>query len=194
MIIPTDYAQANFKFAGDGVPLGAECTLGFNVELYGSDPAGLAGEIISQISANNVNDNWSDDIRLDTVEVKFGPNSTGPSAEVVAGLGGGISGECSAPNTAFLIRKLTSTGGRTGRGRMYIPGVAESQVTLGGNLVSPYAADVGATWEAFRTDMSSAGAVPVLLHGPGSPVSTPLIITSFLCDAKVATQRRRLRR
>lgn len=194
MNIPNDFAQVNLIFAGDGCPLGAECTFGVSVASFGGGPTEAANEVIAQVDGNNLMDNLSDDIRLDRVLVKFGPNETGPSDEVSAGLGGGVSGECSAPNTTFLIRKITASGGRAGRGRMFLPGVAESAVTLGGNVVSPFASDNTSAWNAFRIDMNLADLPIVLLHGDGSPISTPTEVTSFLCDSKVATQRRRLRK
>lgn len=194
MIIPVDYAQANFIFSGGALPFGAECTLGFNVELYSGDPADAALDIANTVVAEDLMVNCSDDIVLDRVRVKFGPNATGPEGEVVATVAGGITGESAAPNTTFLIRKNTGFGGRTGRGRMYWPGVPEAGVDADGDLSGTYASDVTAKWAAALPVFQGQGLVPVLLHSAGSPVSVPLPITGFVCDLRAATQRRRMRR
>jgi hypothetical protein len=194
MLIPNDWAQANIIFGGNGVPLGAQITFGMSVELFTGDAADAAQEVLDQFNTSNIMGNVSDEVEVRGCLVKFGPNATGQSAEVAGTDTGQITGESVAPNTAFLIRKLTGVGGRTGRGRLFLPGVAESAVGPGGALTSTYAVDISATFNAFQLNMATAGLPLALLHSPDSPVSTPMLITSLSCDTRVATQRRRLRR
>lgn len=194
MIIPVNYAQANFHFTGPGVPLGAECTLGLNIEDFSGDPTTAAHNLRTNGAAQGIMTDVSDDVQWTSTTVKFGPNDTGGSGEWIEALNGGISGESSAPNTAFLIRKVTPLGGRSGRGRMYWPGVPESGLTTGGLLAGDYQPEVNGFWADFFDSIVADGLVPALLHGPDSPVDAPVLITSFSVDARVATQRRRLRR
>lgn len=95
-------------------------------------------------------------------------------------------------NCAYLIKKITGVGGRRNRGRMYVPGVPENVVDAAGNLL---AAEIDAiqgmlgTWFTALQAITALGD-PVILHNNSS---TPTPITSFQCDPRIATQRRRMR-
>ena len=95
---------------------------------------------------------------------------------------------------SYLIHKSTSLGGRAGRGRFFLPGVPESLVNSNGLLTSGTATAIDSAMSDFIGEMTATGVVPVVLHAEGSPITTPTAITAFSCDAKAATQRRRLRR
>jgi len=194
VIIPANYAQANVHFTGGGAPTGAEVTLGLNVELFVDTPAALAALVLNLFQSAAIRQRMSGDIVIASCSVKYGPNATGPSAEVANPQPGTNQGPVVSPNTTFLIRKLTGFGGRTGRGRMYLPGPAEGQVDAGGLLDAGVRGGLDAAMEDLRNGLVQAGAVPTLLHGAGSPIQVPMPITSFNVDARVATQRRRLRR
>lgn len=194
MIIPVDYAQANFRFTGTGVPEGAEFTMGFNVELFSGTVADAATAAYDAWVTAGMAANFATTCALTSVLMKFGPNDTGPSAVDSGNVPGTNAGPQAPPNVAILVRKNTGFGGRAGRGRFFLPGFPEGNIgaagELGGTSFSDLQSDVNALFNAWVT----AGLVPTLLHNVGSPISAPIPITSFTVDSKVATQRRRLRR
>jgi hypothetical protein len=103
-------------------------------------------------------------------------------------------------NTAYLIRKRTDAAGRRGRGRIYLPGVREDQVDAVGVVTTAKVGSFNTSFAAWRTALVTAVGArhypPVILHrseGAGiEPAPTPVV--TLVCDARVATQRRRLRR
>lgn len=193
MLIPDDYAQANFIHGGLALPFGAQCTLGLNVEL-------IPGT--RETAAENVSDAWLTYITplMDSAVthiatlVKFGPNDVGPSYEIASGGTGGATGDASPPNLSVLVRKNTGVGGRTGRGRMYVPGMTDGNLLDGGVIGSSVVSDWQQGFDDFFDALGASGIVPALLHDEDSPVSAPYIITSFSVQARAATQRQRLRR
>lgn len=193
MLIPTGTAQINWSFTGEALPHGAQVTLGVAVDAYTGTPADAAADARDAWDAN-LKDRVTAQITLSEVLVKFGPNATGPSAVLPTDIDGTATGEADSPNVAYLIHKVTEFGGRTGRGRMYLPGVPSPNVFNNGLLSDAWRASTLAAFSGFYTDLTTAGLFPLLLHGPDSPVTTPLPITDFVVDARVATQRRRLRR
>jgi len=97
-------------------------------------------------------------------------------------------------NVSFLIQKRTALPGKHGRGRMYWPSVAETDVDAVG-AVSPGAKTRLQTMlTAWLNAISTATTFDsyAVLHETSTPVSTK--ITSLSVDPVVATQRRRLRR
>lgn len=77
---------------------------------------------------------------------------------------------------------------------MYFPGPADDDVDDSGFFNTGRRDDVTAAMNDFLDKMSTDDLPLVLLHGVGSPITTPTFISSFSCDPKLATQRRRLRR
>lgn len=191
-LIPVGFAQSNIRFAGVQYPNGAEVVMGHNVTVGGLTPQDVADLVRSNVQANLM-DQMSQNTTFIGVLVKFGPVATGPSAFSAANTPGTLPGEGAAPNTSYLIRKNTAFGGRAGRGRMYLPGVTEPDCLLGGVLDTPRRDALELAMEDFRAQLATDAIPAELLHSVGSPLSTPSSITSFAVDARVATQRRRLR-
>ena len=191
-IVPAGFAQVNWKMGGTGLPNGAEVTLGFDVSGYAGDPDTLGALAVTQW-VNEVGTITPSSIILNSVLVKFGPDLTGPSAEVSAGDPGTGGGAQTAPNTAWLVHKVTALGGRAGRGRMYWPGVQESEVDAAGNLSAAFVSGAQTNMTAMLAAFTLVDAIPVVLHGEISPITTPTPITVLRVDGRAATQRRRLR-
>lgn len=193
VLIPNDYAQVTLGFTGVAIPLGAACTLGLNVELYPGDPTAaaldIAQDVLPAMSAYVVNK-----VAITSIKVKFGPTQTGPSAEIATNIPGLGNLDPAPPNTALLVRKITGFGGRQGTGRWYWPGIADTQIDDGGNLGPATVTSLQTGFNSFHSNLVASGLVPVLLHGEDEPISTPMPITSFSVQSRVATQRRRLRR
>lgn len=96
-------------------------------------------------------------------------------------------------NCAYLFHKSTNLGGRAGRGRMYVPGVAGGGVSGNGVITEGVLLSVQNAIDEFYTlvllieDIENA----VLFHSGETPDPSP--ITSLACDPVIATQRRRMR-
>src|SRR4030095_10322271 len=95
---------------------------------------------------------------------------------------------------ALLVKKLTARGGRKGRGRFYYPDVQEAAVDASGTIDSSSLAGYQTRWNDWMRDIVGGDGLglPVLLPREGSHGS-PDEILSTPVQAKVATQRRRLR-
>lgn len=95
-------------------------------------------------------------------------------------------------NCATLVKKVTGQSGRHNRGRCFIPG-AINRDNVGGNGVLT-ATELGlqqAAANTWRLACVSDSLDMVILHSSGPSAATP--VTALVVDAKIATQRRRLR-
>lgn len=193
MTIPTGYAQATWFFGGGGMPLGGAITAGLDIGGAVGTPLELATGLFGAFGGTVMNQ-VSSEITLTGCRVKFGPDETGPSAEFNGAVAGANTGECSPPNVTFLVRKLTALGGRSGRGRWYIPGVRETSVGEDGVLQEGSVTFMQAELDDFLVAVGALNTNLVVLHQPGAPLTTPTPLTALQCDSRVATQRRRLRR
>ncbi len=102
-------------------------------------------------------------------------------------------------NSAYLIRKRTDLAGRRGRGRMYLPSVIETVVDAKGDLTIAWRGTVQEKFNDWYTALTTAGTggtfPPAVLHrseGAGFE-PPPTLVTTFVVDQRIATQRRRLR-
>jgi len=194
MVIPAGYAQANILFGGSSLPTNAEVTMGLNVGTFAGDPTDAANAIIAGIATSALEDLWAITVQLTGVRVKFGPDETGPTGEASAAVDGDAGGAASPPNVALLVQKVTSLGGRAGRGRQYWPGFPETQVDGAGNIDGSFLAVAQGVFDDWHAKLITDDLEPVLLHGADSPISLPTAITSLVVAPVIATQRRRLRR
>jgi hypothetical protein len=128
------------------------------------------------------------------------PPDTGVATGAVAG---SETGQSAVQNTAYLVHKRSAEGGRRGRGRWYLPGVAEGDVSPAGAVTSGRQTTMNAALVDFLARFGAAGLTdmaPVILHGligsstPPPGFGDPTLITAMTLDPVAATQRRRLRR
>ena len=194
MIIPSGYAQINYRFTGTSLPESAECTLGVAISAFAGTPNEAATEIAGLWNSSQMDNLHAPSVKLTEVEVKYGPAETGPTGVWAGDIPGAASGVADSPNTAILVKKITASGGRAGRGRMYVPGAPAEKISEAGTLDTTWAPLMQGVLGDFYEDMGLAGFLPYLLHGVGSPLTSPTLITNFTLDTKVATQRRRLRK
>jgi hypothetical protein len=192
MHIPVGYAQINWRFVGLGAPRGAQVTLG--VENQSNFDADEMAESAFLSFSGNLLAFLSDQVNLVECLTKMGPNATGPQGSFVGDSIGGDAGDSGSPAVAYLVKKNTPYGGRTGRGRWFLPGAAESRVEPDGSVQSTQVEGLTDALGVFLEEMQTQELLPVVLHSQdlGSDVG-PRTITSFTVDGKVATQRRRLR-
>lgn len=193
MTIPSGYAQATWGFSGAGVPLGAVVTAG--IELGGATrtPTEIATELFAAFGGT-IMAQLHNDVALTSCLVKFGPDETGPSGVFAGAIAGSQTDEAMTPNVAFLVRKSTAMGGRAGRGRFYLPGVPENSANEAGVVTETAISNMQSELDDFVIEVGSADLNLVVLHGVGSPLTTPTPVTDLQIDGRVATQRRRLRR
>lgn len=194
MTIPIDFAQVNLLFDGEGLPTGAQMTFGVDVSAFSGEPDAAGAQVNAEVAAADIMGNVTDFITYRGCLVKYGPDATGPSALVSDEIVGALESQAAPPNVSALIRKLTAAGGRSGRGRCYLPGIAEGDIFASGALGESRRDGISTAFNAFRTAMATADLPLVVLHQAGAPLTTPTPITFLICDTNVATQRRRLRR
>lgn len=194
MIIPDHFAQVNLKFGGPNLPTGAEMTFGVNITGYAGGPADAGPDIYTAWTDASVDDLYVGDTWLASVLVKFGPNDTGAFAEYVVNAHGSAGNPGVPANTALLVKKVTSFGGRKGRGRMFLPGIQSSVIDPNGNLHSGFLTTALANLNDFLGKLGAAQLPMALLHGDHETGLAPYEVNVLDIGSKVATQRRRLRR
>lgn len=187
--IPTGFGHVLLGFGGNGLAFPGASTFGID-QGGGADPADVAETIYNGFAAT-VLTQLTDDITFEVCRVKFGPNTTGPSAEFFGAETGGSAGAGSPSNCAYLLRKNSTLGGREGRGRMYLPGVIESTTGSDGAIDPGQRASIQDDVDAFVGALALAGLPMVILHSSATP---PTPVTTVEVQANIATQRRRLRR
>lgn len=188
-VIPEGYAKVTYRFTGDAVNFPANVTIGMN---NGDD---LSAEDLADAMAaamvDNVMADLSNQVFLESVLVKLGPNDTGAFAQVDVGEVGGASLINVPPQVAYIVQKRTAAGGRKNRGRLYMPGLPRAATNDQGEILPDNLVTLNTDWNGFFVDTSTGGSNPVVLH---SSVLTPTPITSFNVEQLLATQRRRQRR
>jgi len=192
MIIPSGYAQVNWIFTGNSAPRGAEVTMGIDLASF-SGTTQDGADLASAAWAATVLADQTSSVTLSRTRFKRGPNVSGAFAEKATTSAGGIGSSAMPPQVSLLITKVTATGGRSGRGRSFMPGVTEVDIGPNGELGTAYLADVQDKWDDLKTALEAADLFPVLLHADNTGDVTPHPITGFQVQALVATQRRRLR-
>lgn len=187
MVIPVGFCQVNLIYAGTAAPQGAQVTFGLENGAGGPEETAI---LVKDEWVTNLKGNVSGNLTLIGVLVKEGPNESGNFHLLPTNEAGAIGGDCDPPNTAILVTKNTALGGRKGRGRMYLPGVFSANTSNSGIVDAALVTNIQNDWNDFRNALEAAGQDMVLLHGD---TTAPTIITSLSVQARLATQRRRLR-
>lgn len=198
--IPSGYGQARFLFQLAGRPdpyvvtwgclcpvanTPNEAALGIRVAFTGTGGPYTAARMASGYTFLGV------DV---TQETPSGPQ-LGSSRLSVAG---SMTTNTLPPNSAMLIKKFTTMGGRRGRGRAFIPPLhfLESDVDQVGNIAAGNVSLIEGYYNAALTLWEATIFKPYLFHeepeGAGGTYA-PSHITSISISGLLATQRRRLR-
>ncbi len=202
LLVPQGYAHVihSLGWLGDPEPMAVTYGVDIDDTTPPTDPAALAGTL------NNIFDNeimpylWTGITLLGT-EVRW-QNQAAPAEPVIGFYSLPTTGDDATTvlpqNSAFLIHKRTSFAGKTGRGRMYIPGVAEQRADNTGVLTATTISGLNVRLEAWRAALVGDASIlsMVILHdsiGAGA-VLPPYAVSSLNVDNVIATQRRRLRR
>jgi hypothetical protein len=193
MLIPDGYAQASFIHTISGSQRPSVCTLGFNISQAGGTLTDMA-LILADEWSDNVMDGLSVSVQFARLLLKAGPNATGASVEVEVGNFGTDSGPSGGPQISMVVQKITSQGGRTGRGRFYLPGVPEGAIGPDGVIAGTKVSLMQGHLDTFWDNVVANDLDPVLLHGEDTVAESPFLITNFVVQAQSVTQRRRNRK
>lgn len=194
MIIPAGFLQANLVFSGVAAPHGAQVVFGCENVLDITNINTIGGAILDAYDAASFDDLMVNDISLQEIRIKLGPNSTGAFGSFPAVRPGTATAAGWTPNVAWLATKSTAFGGRSGRGRMYWPAAVETLADEAGNISGGSLTALNTALDNFLVELDTNSFPMVVLHGENSPAPAPYPVTSLLASTRVATQRRRLRR
>lgn len=193
MEIPFGFAQLNFLFTGDASPSGAEMTIGLDLGANALDAIEVAELASVRYAESDLLQFMTNQCSLTGVACKFGPNATGQSGEFSTLVIGTGAGTAVSPQVTVLVRKHTAFGGKAGKGRFYWPAPPEAQISASGGVSDLWITGLATEWQAWHDAMVADDFTPVVLHGAGSPLSTPSPITGYSVPVQCATQRRRNR-
>lgn len=201
LIIPPGFLHAVYELRLSGDPELIVVTCGHEIDSGSGASGAQSADDLFLAFASNLMPSMSNEYTLEAVTSYVGqdggpPLVVGSSASAVVG---GSADLVLPQNCAYLVRKRTDAAGRRGRGRMYIPGVDESNVDERGNILPAHVAAWQTAFNNWLDDLTTAVGArlypPVVLHrseGIGvEPPPTP--VTSFVVESIIATQRRRLR-
>lgn len=100
-------------------------------------------------------------------------------------------------NCSYLVHKRSTTGGRGGRGRFYLPGPLEGQTSPTGVLDVLVVSNFNTLLTAALAALVATPEVGqmVILHDSlgANAADNPVTVSALQCDPSIATQRRRLR-
>lgn len=192
--IPAGYAQSVFEFSCSGTSHRPTFTMGMNgpPDTTASEIASVCAIAITAVgslcTAATMILGWSFVGVNTTLETESGPMVGSASASVI----GTGAADALPINCALLVNKITTRGGRKGRGRFFLPPftVAEGGVNNVGTIASGDITALQAKLENFLTGLLTPGFNPVLLHEDGS---LPNEIVDLILQPTIATQRRRMR-
>lgn len=193
-IIPPGYGQVNFKIRLTGDQQDMMTTMGFAFdEIVVADLQGIIDDLSETFLpywVAGIGSAYSY-VGCDAY-INFGGDRLVFSS--VAGAGPGTGGANSVPqNCAYLVKKITAAGGRTGRGRMYVPGVPDAVVENNGAISSATLSGMNGSLPTWLSNMNGVTGIDqcVLLHSLVGDVPNDII--GLQLDPFIATQRRRLR-
>lgn len=204
LVIPEGYGQAriSFSLSGDPDPMGFG--IGFKASVSATQAQGAAA-----LAA--LEDDWSSTFISTAASFYQGWTYLGATATFNSSDGGVVHlehphvvagtsiGETPPQNCTELVKKLTGSGGRKFRGRAYIPpfNLLENTVNKAGVLDAAVVANQQAGWDTFLAAANGDTAYDVYLLHRSMPkdgiVPPPTLITKFVMEQQIATQRRRLR-
>lgn len=201
LVIPVGYGQASIEFLSDYDPDPWYTTFGVDLSETGGDYEGAATSC-AQSFETAFQSLLSNEVVITACELRVGQDASGPLlVRVNRGNRGASTGDKLPQNCALLLRKNTARAGRTGRGRMYLPGILqENKVSQTGIIDPTEVATLEDAADDFRAFLAVGGlgidypTPMVLLHNALVPGGTdPDPVTSLVPDNRIATQRRRLR-
>lgn len=188
VIIPPGYAQVTFEFSGPLIPDGVGAIV------FGSTVAATASETGPDWASAFVEEIWTPIGSQELVFDRVLTVTDVASFEGIVDEVGGASGNPCPPNVSALIKKSTTQRGRRAQGRMFPPGILYDEAVNVSGIIDP--AVVTDRTSRFGAWLGAVTMEMVILQnseGESPPLSPPPVVNSLICDARVSTQRKRLR-
>jgi hypothetical protein len=193
MNIPPGFAQVNMLFGGDALPRKAQVVFGVEPDPTKDTVLEVATGVVNAWEAvNSIRSQTDDNVVLEGIRVKFGPNATGLDGTIGYSKAGSFATAGVTPQVAILVRKNTALGGRSNKGRMFLPGLGEAAVEASGQIITSSLTNWQTAVDIFLAGLGTELVPMVLLHNATEQAPTP--VTSLSVQSLVASQRRRIRR
>jgi len=187
--IPSGFGQAVAQFGftlGQSNPMAM--VFGYeNINDSGADTASSA--IGDEVASAFGTTRFTDQVIFQQLSVIQNPGQQ--TGLAVYNQAGGNNGASTPPNTCLLAHKITTLGGRAGRGRMYWPSLGVGDINEAGVINGVSLASFNVGFSDFLLGMTASFFPMVLLHT--DPVLAPTQVIALTCDPIAATQRRRMR-
>lgn len=185
IIIPPGFATASYVLTGSVGTQPYVTTIGLDIGEAGGDFVQVADDAMSAYIAN-IMPITSNALTLQKVSLQIGQDGGSGSVEsTLAPVNGARAGNYPPTAQSCIVRKITNTLGRRGRGRMFVPGIVdEAAVNQSGGIDPVSVAAINGRMEDFRAQLEGVlGPVtlaipPVLLHSPslsGAIPPTPIV-------------------
>lgn len=97
------------------------------------------------------------------------------------------------PQMAGVIKLTTPFRGRSARGRLYLPGICESQQN-NGTLLNTSVATAQTAWTAFVAAVEADATTPMAMVVASYKNASAAAVTGVTVESKAGTQRRRMTR
>lgn len=208
LYIPDGYAQGFIRWRAADDPEEMVCTIGLKQTAIDDTAQLMADDLddVCQLAGSladpaKINDEYSY-VGTKVILHTAGGLDVGQVDDVVAGtaVGDGL-----VNNAAILVKKITASAGRWGRGRMFLPPCYTNNdvVTANGMISSVAVGQIQDILDVFLAGFAAVDEIdgPYLLHYPRTdppspspdPTPDPTLITALTVQPKLATIRRRLR-
>lgn len=206
--IPQGYGQVlhSLTLVGDNEPMALTYGVAFaTFPLPDPGDAQIVADACHDAFGDTVMVSLSNQYTLTTTELKYQLDAApGAPLSIAIATGNRVGGASTTPlpqNCAYLVHKRTALAGRRGRGRLYLPGPPEVDVSAAGALGSAFVAAWQTVLNTWLTDLNGRAEVGsmVLLHSTSTAIPDPADlpapsdVTALTMDPVIATQRRRLR-
>lgn len=200
LVIPPGFGNAAFIFDGTAGTPQFVTTLGVEI---GTDPALYVptANSLFQAYAQNLMSRTYSGLTLTKVSLAIGAD--GPSGSIdsdLAPVNGGLAGADAALSMSVIAQKRTGRIGRSGRGRMFLPGLlANEDVNPNGDFSNAVKTAIQTDVNGFFEDVLTGAAlgegnIPYLFHAEGTEGDAdPTAITSIQVQSKVGWVRKRIR-
>ncbi len=199
LVIPNQFGVLTLRWIAENDPEEMVSTLGYGA--FGTNPddvVAIAAGFNSDWKAAFPASAFSSRYTYKGVRIQHRPAAGGDliEAEITENIVGTGTSNPLPSNTALLVRKTSSIGGRKHKGRMYIPPwwLPEVNIDSNGRMISVDVASLQTRFTAFFDAtllQTEPNVAPVVLHS--AAITPPTVIEALVVQDQVATQRRRMR-
>lgn len=194
MLIPPGFVNLQYVFLRTGDNEGMLTSIGASWD--GSTPyLDIVNGAMEAWDDSTMSSNTTDSTTLTKVIGRFGTIGEGDfivESSLLPTEGGSTAEPC-PNNCSMLVKKLTALGGRANRGRMFYPEVRKDHVNGAGLMDSSWVGTVQDDVEDWMAKLTTVTGIDALYLFHSDEEAAPTAITNLVVQAKIATQRRRMR-